>query len=250
MNQNNNSMNDNNQQEGSDAQYYTDLHWKISEVRNSEMTARKKMATLINLIVDYHPEDDSQLTLMDEALQTMSLMDNVRLTRLFNAFCRVAERRVRMKKLLAPDAFYETIKVLTFDIDHHPTSYQYTCYDGEYDEIEWQVKESKKHMVTLPEELQDAKFHNIILRVSNLDRLLDYFPYGDKYNRSGYEILADLEREVLSYEGETFPRWPLIDYKLDGIAVFIFSHFEVDDTDPDHKNDTLYVIYEFDTTLS
>jgi hypothetical protein len=47
-----------------------------------------------------------------------------------------------------------------------------------------------------------------------------------------------------------FQEWIDIDYKLDGMALFEFSHFEVDLREPDSQYRTLYVVYRYDTTAS
>ncbi len=233
--------------EGHDAQYYELLRQKIRDIRQSEMTARKKIKELIDTAVDYDAERDADK--MSEALQTMSLMDNVRLMRMFNALSMLVEESLRYKHLTTLDTFCRRVEELSLHVNRYPLAYLYTCYAADYDEEEWEKNENEEPMVSLPEELLHKKFYRIILRVLDADYILETFPWGHRYNISGYDILAKLEKEVMGYEDGLFPSMPMVPYNSESDVVFEFSHFEINTEDPDASYHTLYVFYQFSNTV-
>ena len=91
----------------------------------------------------------------------------------------------------------------------------------------------------------------MILKIEDMDRFIDTFCSRNTYYRRAYDILAELDKQVLeSLEAGTFPQWIDVDYKDGGWAFFEFSHFEADLREPDSQFRTLYVVYRYDTTAS
>ena len=123
--------------------------------------------------------------------------------------------------------------------------YDYPSFQGVYEE------DDEGGQVSLPEELQNFKGSSMVLKIEDMDRLIDTFCSRDTYYKRAYAILADLDKEVLDcVETGVFPQWILVPYKDGGDAMFEFSHFECDLREPDEKYRTLYVVYRFDTTVS
>lgn len=98
-----------------------------------------------------------------------------------------------------------------------------------------------------------------IFMVSNMKYFLEMYVNGDndRYLRP-YEILADLERQVMedAITGEISYTY-LVDYKRPGpggetaYIIFDFSHFEVNtETEPDEKYRSLYIYFEYTGSAS
>lgn len=110
--------------------------------------------------------------------------------------------------------------------------------------------------IVLPKGLP-GKHGATILMVSNLKYFLEMFTLGDndRYFRP-YEILADLERQVMEdvVTGEIDPCY-IAGYKRDpmsdGDVIFEFSHFEVNtETEPDENYRSLYIYFEYTGSAS
>jgi hypothetical protein len=92
---------------------------------------------------------------------------------------------------------------------------------------------------------------DMVLKIADMDRLVDTFCSRNTYYRRTYALLADLDKEVLECVDEgVFPLETMVPYKEEGYALFLFSHFEVDLNEPDERYRTLYVVYEFNGTAS
>ena len=113
-----------------------------------------------------------------------------------------------------------------------------------------------REYVVLPNGLP-GKSGATILMVSNLKYFLEMFTLGDydHYMRP-YEILAELETQVMkdALNGEIAPCY-FVSYKRDpmsdGDVIFDFSHFEVNtETEPDENYRSLYIYFEYSTSVS
>jgi hypothetical protein len=127
-------------------------------------------------------------------------------------------------------------------------SFSGICEDDEEDNEENLIPDTT---VSLPKELAGFKGGSMILKIEDMDRFIDTFCSRNTYYRRAYDILAELDKQVLeSLEAGTFPQWIDVDYKDGGWAFFEFSHFEADLREPDSQFRTLYVVYRYDTTAS
>jgi len=130
-------------------------------------------------------------------------------------------------------------------------------YKGVIDE-----EEDGSGVVRLPEVFETASIKDIVVKMTNLDYFLKMFSgmRSPQYRRP-YEILADLDKDIIEIldsqaddlgEGNNgkLPAQLTVPYKEGGDAVFRFSHFEVDESEPDDSFRTAFVCYEFDTTVS
>lgn len=127
-------------------------------------------------------------------------------------------------------------------------------YKKETTPTEWGDENSE--LIVLPKGIP-GKHGATILMVSNLKYFLEMFTLGDndRYFRP-YEILADLERQVMEdvVTGEIDPCY-IAGYKRDpmsdGDVIFEFSHFEVNtETEPDENYRSLYIYFEYTGSAS
>lgn len=129
-------------------------------------------------------------------------------------------------------------------------------YDGET------VVDDGVMYVKVPEVFETESVKDIVAKVTNIEHFLNMFSSvrNPQYRRP-YEILADLDKKIIDaldsqagvigdgHNGK-LPAEILIPYKDGGDAVFKFSHFEVDESEPDASYRTAFVCFEFNTTVS
>ncbi len=213
---------------------------EIREMRLNIHFAPSMISAVLTIATDYTADNSLQLLLGWKPL----MAEKVHCERLANyLFCR-AEEMLMEQKTLTMDTFKHLAESFYNSNGHNQSLYDFTSFqgmpegeDGEY--------------VSLPETLRSFKGTSMVLKIENLDKLTDTFCSRNTYYRRAYAILADLDEEVLGYvEKGVFPAWAYISYKDGGDAIFQFSHFEVDQREPDEKYRTLYVVYRFDTTVS
>lgn len=129
-------------------------------------------------------------------------------------------------------------------------------YDGEI------VEEDEKTIVKVPEVFETESVKDVVVKVTNIEYFLTMFSgvRSPQYRRP-YEILAELDKTIidaLDSQAEELgdgnngqlPAEILVPYKEGGDAIFKFSHFEIDESEPDASYRTAFVCYEFDTTVS
>jgi hypothetical protein len=132
----------------------------------------------------------------------------------------------------------------------------YGHYDGET------IEEEGVTYVKVPEVFETESVKDIVAKVTNIEFFLNMFSgvRNPEYRRP-YEILADLDKiiiDALDSQAEELgdgnngklPAEILIPYKDAGDAIFKFSHFEIDESEPDASYRTAFVCYEFNTTVS
>lgn len=104
--------------------------------------------------------------------------------------------------------------------------------------------------ICLPPELKDFKSEYVQLKIMNMEDVLDNFSVNGKLYRRAYNILDELDREVMAgYNADSFNVRTEICYKENGYALFRFHHFELDARDPDPRYHSLYIVYMFVSTL-
>lgn len=129
-------------------------------------------------------------------------------------------------------------------------------YDGETVDVDGET------YVKVPEVFETESVKDIVAKVTNLEFFLNMFSgvRNPDYRRP-YEILADLDKLILDSldtqaeelgDGNNgkLPAEIHIPYKEGGDAIFNFSHFEIDESEPDASYRTAFVCYEFNTTVS
>ena len=238
--------------EDKENKYFDDLLARVRDIRASERTPRQKVADIISLASDYDKED---------AIPLLSLL-NSRMTALgTNGDLRFANCMIMSVESWAASHHHLTMKSIEeqqqywlMDADNNQHIYEYPSFSGRL-VIDDDNKEEEycepETSVLLPKELENFKGGSMILKIEDMDRFIDTFCSRNTYYRRAYDILAELDKQVLEdLETGEFQEWIDIDYKLDGMALFEFSHFEVDLREPDSQYRTLYVVYRYDTTAS
>ena len=221
--------------------YFEQLLSKIRDVRDSEQSAMRKITEIIALSADY----DGSNTLNRLIVYFNQLNERGAIERFANRLLLYAETTAKMHQALYVKNIEELVHGFIYNDDFKQNIYDYPSYQGVYEEDE------DGGQVSLPEELQNFKGVSMVLKIEDMERLIDTFCSRNTYYRRAYAILADLDKQVLEcVDTGVFPNCVLIPYKDCGDAIFEFSHFEVDLRDPDEKYRTLYVVYRYDTTVS
>jgi len=238
--------------EDREQQYFDDLLAKIREIRASEKTPRQKVADIISLASDYDKEDAIPLlSLLNSRMTALGTNGDLRFA---NCMIMSVERWAECHHPLTMKSIEEQQRYWLMDADNNQHIYEFPCFsgirvvDGADEGEEYCEPETS---VLLPKELEGFKGGSMILKIEDMDRFIDTFCSRNTYYRRAYDILAELDKQVLeSLEEGAFPQWTDVEYKDGGWANFEFSHFEVDLREPDSQYRTLYVVYRYDTTAS
>ena len=238
--------------EDKENKYFDDLLAKIREIRASEKTPMQKVADIVSCAIDY---DNAAAPILFHKLSSKiaALGANGDL-RFANCMILNVERRAEYHHALTLKDIEEQQRYWLMDADNNQHIYEYPSFSGRL-VIDDDNKEEEycepETSVLLPKELENFKGGSMILKIEDMDRFIDTFCSRNTYYRRAYDILAELDKQVLeSLEAGTFPQWIDVDYKDGGWAFFEFSHFEADLREPDSQFRTLYVVYRYDTTAS
>ena len=238
--------------EDREQQYFDDLLARIREIRTSERTPKQKVADIVSCAMDYDKEDAIPLlSLLNSRMTALGTNGDLRFA---NCMIMSVERWAANHHPLTMKSIEEQQRYWLMDADNNQHIYEYPSFSGRL-VIDDDNKEEEycepETSVLLPKELENFKGGSMILKIEDMDRFVDTFCSRDTYYRRAYDILAELDKRVLEdLETGEFQEWIDIDYKLDGMALFEFSHFEVDLREPDSQYRTLYVVYRYDTTAS
>ena len=238
--------------EDKEQQYYDSLLARIREIRASERMPKQKVADIVSLSMDYDKENATPLlSLLYSRMTSLGTNGDLRFA---NCMILNVERRAEYHHALTLKDIEEQQRYWLMDADNNQHIYEYPSFSGRL-VIDDDNKEEEycepETSVLLPKELENFKGGSMILKIEDMDRFIDTFCSRNTYYRRAYDILAELDKQVLEdLETGEFQEWIDIDYKLDGMALFEFSHFEVDLREPDSQYRTLYVVYRYDTTAS
>ena len=239
--------------EDREQQYFDDLLARVRDIRASERTPRQKVADIVSLAMDYDKEDATTLlSLLNTQMTALGTNGDLRFA---NCMIMSVERWAANHHPLTMKSIEEQQRYWLMDADNNQHIYEYPSFSGIYEEEDADEEEEgflvPESTVRLPKELEDFKGSSMILKLEDMDRFIDTFCSRNTYYRRAYDILAELDKQVLeSLEAGTFPQWIDVDYKDGGWAFFEFSHFEADLREPDSQFRTLYVVYRYDTTAS
>lgn len=234
-----------------DSRYFERVLQKIREIRASELPPLQKVEAIMRCAVDYKKEEAQDfLDLLIEGLWEMCLLDG---GRVINLILLYVEQQVWYGFRLKMMDFFVNLDEWKLEISNDLQLYRYPCFRGVYDydfhEDEFDEWDAN---VALPPELEDCKYtDSMVLIIKDMERLVDTFDSGTLDCRRAYDILADLDKRVLvSLKTGVFKEWIHIPYSAGGVAMFQFSHFEVNLSEPDPQFRTLYVVYRYDTSAS
>lgn len=227
--------------EDKEQQYFDGLLARIREIRVSERIAIQKITDVIASTVDY----DGASSLRRFSGYAKQLGEQGTTERFANRLLLYAEISAKMHRALYDKDIEELAHGFINDNSFKQDIYDYPSFQGVYEEND------EGGQVSLPEELQNFKGSSMVLKIEDMDRLVDTLCSRDTNYRRAYDILAELDKRVLEdLEAGEFQTWIDIDYKDGGSAFFEFSHFECDLREPDENYRTLYVVYRYDTTAS
>lgn len=225
--------------------FYEDLLAKIREIRKSERSPEAKIQEIICLASDNDNEDSNAPKA--EIFSLLSKYNYAGQVRLANYIVYVAESCAQNNNTPTIDFLSYITKKELNSIMNNQGIYDFPSFMADYETDE----DGNPEYALLPKELKGFKGRSMVLKIEDMDRLIDTFCDCDTYYRRAYAILADLDQRVLDgVEEGIFDEWILIPYKEGGDAMFQFSHFEVDLREPDENYRTLYVVYRYDTTCS
>ena len=237
--------------EDREQQYFDNLLARIRDIRASERTPRQKVADMISLATDYAQEDAAPLlSLLNSRMTALGTNGDLRFA---NCMIMSVERWAEFHHPMTMKDIETSLREWLMDADNNQHIYEFPSFSGicEDDEEDNADNLISDITVSLPKELAGFKGGSMILKIEDMDRFMDTFCSRNTYYRRAYDILAELDKQVLeSLEVGAFPQWIDVEYKEEGWAYFEFSHFEADLREPDSQFRTLYVVYRYDTTAS
>jgi hypothetical protein len=225
--------------------YDEDLLARISAIRASEQAPRLKVAGILKCACDYDAEGAKAYA--DRLFSAMAEMGAKGDLRFANCMIMYVETWVKNCHPLTMEYLESQTETWLREADNNQHIYEYPSFSG----VSGEYDGNNQPIVTLPKEFADFKGRNMILKIEDMDRFVDTFSSRNTFYKRAYALLADLDSQVLeSFESGRFAWWMDCQYKDWGFAVFEFSHFEIDLSEPDEKYRTLYVVYRYDTTAS
>ena len=217
---------------------------RVRSIRRSERGAAAKIAAAMACSTGYSPEEGRDLMMRYQEV----LREHDYLERFANLLLLRAEASALNGAALTMAGIEALARDFVSGDVYKQAIYDHPSYEGEYADAE---EGAEADVVRLPGELKDFRGGSMILKIQDMERLIDTFSSLDTRYRRAYAVMADLDAVVMDgmARGE-FPAWCFVPYKADGDLIFEFSHFEVDLREPDQRYRTLYVVYRYDTTVS
>ena len=236
-----NGMEKENKTKPNESQYFDELLTRIRDIRSSNRSAAQKISDIIASAYDF----DGVNTLRHFAGFFKQLNEQGEIGRLANRLLLHAESSAQDHQVLCGKDYEHLVKYFINDIcDNYDN---YTQYLYEYPSFNGvRVVNGLDIQVRLPEELQNFKGSCIVLKIANLDHLIDNYSSRNIHYPRAYAILADLDKQILECAEKGFFRdWIYLPYMSGCEVIFEFSHFEVDLREPDKKYRTLFVVYRY-----
>lgn len=235
--------------------YFVYLIQKLRDIRSSERSAMAKIGDIISLSIDYStPKVPIQMRQIREWLENKQNVE-----RFANYLLLMTEEWAQSNKAWVMSDIDKMVREFAVRFLYKPIPedvqiYCYTCFNGEWEGEHGDGLYGIDGIVKLPPELQSNQYKYVVLRVMDMNRLIETcsaIKAGSGYARP-YDILAELDHRVVgSMLAGKFPALQVV--FIDGSEkgfVFEFSHFEVDMQEPDPKFRTLYVVYRYDSIVS
>lgn len=235
--------------------YFVYLIQKLRDIRSSERSAIAKIGDIISLSIDYStPKVPIQMRQIREWLENKQNVE-----RFANYLLLMTEGWAKCHKAWVMSDIDKMVREFAVKFLYKPIPedgqiYCYTCFNGEWEGEHGDDLYGVDATVRLPSELQSSHHNYAVLRVMEMNRLIETcsaIKAGSGYARP-YDILAELDHRVVGCMlAGKFPAIQVV--FIDGSEkgfVFEFSHFEVDMQEPDPKFRTLYVVYRYDSIIS
>ncbi len=229
-----------------DSEYFEDILTEIKKIRCSEKSRFRKLQDAIATACDY--EENEKINGFVFMHCESKLGEPLHLRRFLNMLLMRAEQKAKLKTTMKVN---EIDQMLTYFMDSNLCEqdiYDYSSFSGEYG---MKDKDGNPQSVWLPEELKGVKTEHVVLKVIDMWRVMETFCGLDSRYKRAFALLSEVESEMVEgFKSEKLPLWINPDYKDGGVAMFTFSHFELDTDEPNDEFRTLYVVYEYDTTAS
>ena len=227
--------------------YSNEIVRKIWEIHNSDLPARRKILDIFTNSSDWDKSTTSLYKISE-------LLKKISETKLENRFSNKLVLYVMFQIQSYGHYKMQDVEKIAEDFIKENSGkqdiYDNRCYPGAIDED----REGNPITAHFPDQLQAFTFSYVVLKVINSESVMDIFSDRDpirSHHRRAYDILADLDREVLKcVDSGEFPYSILIPYKDDGDVIFNFSHFEVDIKEPYTNFRTLFVVYSYQGSIS
>lgn len=241
--------------------YFDELQQRVRDIRASERSAMAKIADVAAEALDY---DSKKLPLIMRSvrnfLQTQSNAE------LFANYLLLKAETMSSGKYVAyrntPPCYsawtmsdveqWAKAFAIKLMYGHEPSNhllFRYASYNGVRFAREGEEPNSS---VRLPQELETYKMNYVVLLVKDMTRLIERCSDISTERSRPYDVMAQLDRLVVKCMPEgVFPVKPVIDTNEEtSLSVFAqfpfeFSHFEVDEQEPDPNFRTIYVVYEY-----
>lgn len=231
-------------------EYYKGLLTRLRDIRASEKNAYFKFFELLSNAVDY---DSKAFQLRKMKVPIEGVKDAKTVDAAMKRFC---SAMFNWAELLAQHHIPMTVGAINKAADVWGKEEQERISQGFYGKLCIQAAFTVKdadggQYAMLPESLRLFEQTHVVLKIEDMDRLVETFSSRDEHYKRAYQIVAELDCKVMTFVGENrFPVLVDISYKDSGSALFEFSHFELDTRDPDLRCRTLFVVYRYDTTAS
>ncbi len=226
-----------------DARYFDELLEKLRDIRSSNRRSGQRVADILALTADY--DGDNTVNYFAPYVQQLDELSFM-------------ERFANMLQMKAEAFAKSRIELEVNDIvgwaddffcaDHRTANtFKSQCYAGD------EVCDEEGAIISylLPEELKTSHIKYIVLKIDNIDYFVDVFSEINNHDKRAYKILAELDKEViLCVDNKKFPNTVFIPYNENADALFGFSHFEMDMSEPEADYRTLYVVYSYFYSVS
>lgn len=226
--------------------YFDELRTRIRDIRSSERSALAKIADVMAESMDY---DKTKMQALLHSIHDMfSLGKN--LERFTNYLLLKMEAKANRNAAWVMGDIENLARKFVINIVYYANIdnsciYRYPCFNGKWVQLH---EGDKEETVILPEDLKSYHHNYAVLRVINMDLLIESCSDIKQAGRARpYDILAQLDHQIVDgMLGGYFPAHPviLVDNIEKGFG-FEFSHFEVDLQEPDPDFRTLYVVYRY-----
>jgi hypothetical protein len=226
--------------------YFDELRTRIRDIRSSERSALAKIADVMAESMDY---DKTKMQALLHSIHDMfSLGKN--LERFTNYLLLKMEAKANRNAAWVMSDIENLARKFVINIVYYANIdnsciYRYPCFNGKWVLLH---EGDKEETVILPKDLKSYHHNYAVLRVINMDLLIESCSDIKQADRARpYDILAQLDHQIVDgMPGGYFPTHPviLVDNIEKGFG-FEFSHFEVDLQEPDPDFRTLYVVYRY-----
>lgn len=241
--------------------YFDELQKKVRDIRSSERSAMAKIADVTALAMD---SENKALAVtirkIKEILQTQSNAERFANYLLLKVDAMSSGNYIAYRNTpgcysawtMSDVEHWAKAYVIKLIYSHEPSNqllFRYASYNGVLFAREGEEPNSS---VRLPQELEAYKKNYVVLLVKKMTRLIERCSDISTDRSRPYDVMAQLDRLVVEcMPSGIFPASPIINTdEKTSLSVFAqfpfeFSHFEIDEQEPDPNFRTIYVVYDY-----